>query len=29
MMFWLSYDMLVLISPVVGTDYVLAMSLNN
>jgi len=29
MMFWWSYDMLVLISHVVDTDYVLAMSLNN
>ena len=29
MMFWLSYDMLVLISLVVDTDYILAMSLNN
>ena len=29
MMFWLSYDMLVLISHVVDTDYVLAMSSNS
>jgi len=29
MMFWSSYDMLVLISHVVDTNYVLVMSLNN
>ena len=29
MVFWLSYDVFVLISHVVDTDYVLAMSSNN
>jgi len=29
MMFWLSYDILVLISYLVGNDYALAMSSNN
>jgi len=29
MVFWLSYDVFVLISHVVDTDYILDMSLNN